>query len=168
MNENNRIPSPASLTTAPLRHRLKVELKAPTSDVWSLVGSHARLPEYSAGIASVDVETRGNERVRTCRFHSPDASAPGMVIRERIRWEVDGLGYATTAEPGNDFGLKNDLSLVTLVPSASGTTFTWEQYYDAEDVPAMRASFDEGLADMATRLVARFGGREIERWVDRT
>lgn len=76
------------------------------------------------------------------------------------------VNRATSAEAGNQClrGLANDLSLVTLAPSPTGMTFTCEQYYDAEDVATMRPSFDEGLADIATRLVARFGGRVSERF----
>jgi hypothetical protein len=76
------------------------------------------------------------------------------------------VGYSTSAEPANDFGLANDLSLVTVTATPSGTIFTWEQYYDHPDLPAMRAGFDEGIADIGRQLVARFGGCIIERYVD--
>ena len=66
------IPNPTTFTTAPLRHRLRVELNASAPDVWALVGTHTRLPEYSAGIASVEVEGSGASRARVCHFRSPD------------------------------------------------------------------------------------------------
>ena len=158
------IPNPASLTSAPLRHRLVVELGAPVPEVWALVGNHERLPEYSAGIARVVVtEHRG---ARVCYFRPVPGSAQGIVLREVIRWEEPNLGYSTSAEPANDFGLANDLSLVTVAAAPGGTRFTWEQYYDHPDLPAMRAGFDEGIADIGERLVARFGGRVLERYAD--
>lgn len=43
---------------------------------------------------------------------------------------------------------------------------TWEEYHDSADLPVARASFDDGIADIAARLVARFGGRVVERYVD--
>jgi hypothetical protein len=49
---------------------------------------------------------------------------------------------------------------------AAGTLLNWEEYYDNADLPAARASFDDGLADIATRLVARFSGRVVERYLD--
>lgn len=157
------VPSAASLTSAPLRHRLRVELHAPVAEVWAVVGDHTRLPEYSAGLERVELTPRREARV--CRFRARDG-AEAMSLREVIRWEATGIGYATSAEPGNAFGLEHDLSLVTVARSARGTIVTWEQHYDSADLPAMRAEFDGALADMGARLAARFGGRIVERFVD--
>ena len=76
------------------------------------------------------------------------------------------LGYATSAEPGNAYGLSNSLSLVSVRPAAGGTLMTWEEYYDSTDLPVARASFDDGIADIASRLVAKFEGRVVERYLD--
>jgi hypothetical protein len=149
--------------TAPLRHRLRLELDAPPAEVWRLAGNHARLPEYSAGIARVEVASDG--RARTCHFRAPDGSE-GIALTERIRWEEPGVGYSASAEPGNAFGLSDDLSIITLAPTPGGTRFTWEQYYHNADLATARASFHEGLADIGQRLVARFGGRIVEQYVD--
>jgi hypothetical protein len=158
------VPSRTTLTSAPLRHRLNVELNAPVPDVWALVGVHERLPEYSAGIARVDVEAGRGARV--CHFRPPDGGTDGIVLRELIRWEAPNVGYSTSAETPNDFGLLNDLSIVTVTAAPGGTRFTWEQYYDHPDLPTMRASVGEGIADIGQRLVARFGGRVVEQYVD--
>lgn len=158
------IPKATTLTSAPLRHRLRVELNAPVPEVWELVGTHERLPEYSAGIERVAV-TSGRE-ARVCYFRPGDGVTNGMVLRELIRWEAPNVGYATSAEVPNDFGLTNDLGIVTVVAAPQGTTFTWEQYYDHSDLPAVRSSFDEGIADIGERLIQRFGGRVVERYVD--
>jgi hypothetical protein len=88
------------------------------------------------------------------------------VLREHIRWEATDLGYATTGDPDNPFGLSNDLSLVTVAPTSNGTLFGWDQYYDSVDLSSARASFDDAFADMASRLITQFGGRLVERYVD--
>lgn len=155
---------PGTFTSAPLRHRLRVELDAPVTDVWSLAGDHPRLPEYSAGIERVDVTTDRDARI--CRFRPLVEGTDGIVLRELIRWEEPLVGYATSADSPNDFGLRNDLSFVTVVESPIGTILTWEQYYDHDDLPSMRAGFDQGIADIGERLVARFGGRIVEKFVD--
>lgn len=80
--------------------------------------------------------------------------------------DAGNVGYSTSADLANEFGLTNDLSLVTVVATPQGTMFAWEQYYDHVDLPAMRADFDQGIADIGQRLVARFGGRIVERYVD--
>ena len=159
------IPRAATFTTAPLRHRLRVELNAPVREVWALVGDHRRLPEYSEGIERVDVTPDRGARI--CHFRPPQGATEGIVLRELIRWEKPAVGYSTSADIPNDFGLINDLSIVTVAPASEGTLFTWEQYYDHPDLPAMLASFDEGIVDIGQRLAARFGGRIVERYLDR-
>jgi hypothetical protein len=72
----------------------------------------------------------------------------------------------TSAAAGNDFGLTNDLSLVTVAPIPRGEAVHLGSYYDHPDLPMMRASFDDGIADIGRRLIARFGGRLLERYID--
>jgi len=43
---------------------------------------------------------------------------------------------------------------------------TWEVSYEADDLPMMRAEYDDAFADIVERLIARFGGHVIERTVD--
>lgn len=166
-DNNDSVPSATTFTSAPLRHRLRVELNAAVADVWTLVGQHDRLPEYSAGIALVELDqSPGAPRARVCHFRSPDGAGVGPTLREQIRWEAASVGYATSAEPENAFGLSNSLSLVTVKPAPAGTLLSWQEYYDSADLPSARASFDDGIADIATRLIARFGGRVVERYLD--
>jgi hypothetical protein len=158
------IPNADRFTTAPLRHLIRLELHAALSDVWTLVGDHERLPEYSAGIERVDLTPEREARI--CRFRAMPGDTEGMTLREVIRWESPHEGYATSAAAGNPFGLENDLSIVTLDQEKGRTVFTWRQYYDHPDLAFMRANFDDGLADIAKNLVARFGGRMLEHYVD--
>ena len=158
------VPPASTFTTAPLRHRLRVELNAPIAEVWALVGAHERLSEYSAGIERVEVTN--SPRGRVCYFGPQAGPAAGLVSRERIVWEEPKVGYVTSTDPDNDFGLINDVGIVTVATTAQGTLLTWEQYYDHQDLAAARASFDEGIADIGQRLVDRFGGRVLERFVD--
>lgn len=165
MTNTNTIPSPSAFTVSPLRHRVRAELHAPVAEVWTLIGDHGRLPEYCGGIAKVEVEQQGELGARVCHFRAPDGG-PGPLLRELIRWQATNLGYASSAEEGNAFGLRATLSLVTLQAVKGGTLFTWEERYENDDLTTARASFDEGIADIAQRLVARFGGRVVERWMD--
>jgi hypothetical protein len=161
------IPNPKDLTPAPLRHRLRLELEAAVPEIWELIGKHVRMPEYSAGIVSVDIEQGADgSRSRVCQFRKPDGSGLGPRLRERIAWEADNVGYATTADAANDFGLANSVELVTLASAPTGTLLTWDEHYDSGDLGAARASFNDGLADIARRLIERFGGRIIEQYTD--
>jgi hypothetical protein len=67
----------------------------------------------------------------------------------------------------NRFGLTNDLTLVTVEPSKEGTIMTWSQYYGAQDLDMSKAVFDQALADIGDNLVRRFGGRVLERYVEK-
>jgi hypothetical protein len=42
-----------------------------------------------------------------------------------------------------------DLNLVRAEPSGEGTIVTWEEYYEAADLPMMRAEYDDAFKDIA-------------------
>lgn len=99
-----------------------------------------------------------------------DIAGRGTVSRVRIVWEESKVGYVTSTEPDNDFGLMNDVGIVTVATAAQNTLFTWEQYYDHRDLAAARASFDDGIADIGQRAgqqVRWSRARAICRWLVR-
>ena len=53
-----------------------------------------------------------------------------------------------------------------MAESAGGTLFTWQEHYDGPDLPASRASFDDGLAALASGWSPLRRGRVRERYVD--
>jgi uncharacterized protein (TIGR02246 family) len=160
-------PALATLTSAPLRNRIRVELDAPVATVWTLLGDLARFPEYSAGLERVDttLDSAGRCTEYVCHFKPMAPGEPGIVDRNVVRWYEPAAGYASSGKD-SAFGLIDDVNLVTLEPAQAGTLLTWDEYFHAQDVGAMRASFDDALADIADRLIARFGGRVRERFVD--
>jgi len=162
-------PQAAAFTNAPLRNRIRVELKAPASEAWALVGKLGRLPEYSAGLEKVEAreDASGACTEYVCHFNPMQEGAAGAVHRELVRWYEANRGYASSGAEGNAFGLKNDLNLVLLEPSKAGTIVTWDEYYDSQDLDMSRASYDEALAEIADNPVRRFGGSVLERHVDR-
>lgn len=159
-------PAVATLTPAPLRNRIRAALAAPPSDVWALIGDPARFPEYSAGLERVDsvFDPGGRCTEFVCHFKPLAEGQPGIVDRNIVRWHKAGHGYASSGTPGNAFGLSADLNLVTLEPAAAGTLLTWDEYFEAQDLDAIRTEFDQAFADIADRLIARFGGHLIERF----
>jgi len=161
-------PALATLTSAPLRNRIRVELDASVADVWALLRDLARFPEYSAGLERVDatVDSAGRCTEYVCHFKPMAPGEPGIVDHNVMRWYEPGVGYASSGK-NSAFGLIDDVNLVTLDPAPAGTLLTWDEYFDAPDLGATRAAFDDALADIAERLVARFGGKLRERFVDR-
>jgi carbon monoxide dehydrogenase subunit G len=163
----DNVPSVDTFTSAPLRNRLRVQLNQPVEVVWSLVGDLSRLPEYSAGLDRVESNTdaRGACTEYTCHFKPRAAGEDGIVDRNVVRWYERNVGYASSAQGNNAFGVINDLNLVTVEATAGGTIVTWDEYYEAVDLLMMRAEYDNAFADIAERLIARFGGHVIERTV---
>jgi hypothetical protein len=90
----------------------------------------------------------------------------GIVDRNVVRWYEQNVGYASSAQGDNAFGVSEDLTLVTVERSGDGTVVTWEEYYEAADLAMMRAEYDDAFADIAERFIARFGGQIVERTVD--
>jgi hypothetical protein len=162
------VPAAAAFTSAPLRNRLRVQLNQPVDIVWAVIGDLGRLPEYSAGLERVESKTDADGACTefTCYFKARAVGQEGIVDRNVVRWSARNLGYASSARADNVLRVTDDLNLVTAEPSGEGTVVTWEEYYEAADLPMMRAEYDDAFADIAERLIARFGGRVIERTVD--
>lgn len=163
------VPSASSFTTAPLRNRLRVELKAPVTEVWAVLGDPARYPEYSSGLAKVET-SRNSSGIFTayvCHFKPQTQGEAGIVHRVNIPWYEPNRGYASLDEVPNAFGFTDAVTLVTVEPSTDGTIATWDSHYNAEDLDTNRTALDQALADIGDNLVRRFGGAVVTRYVDR-
>ncbi|HYE87899.1 MAG TPA: hypothetical protein VEA16_16160 [Vicinamibacterales bacterium] len=133
-----------------------------------MIGDPVRLPEYSAGLERVEAkrDSTGACTEYLCYFKPRAAGMESIVDRNVMRWYEANVGYASSADANNAFGVTNDLNLVLVQDSGALTMVTWEEYYDAQDVPMMRAEYDGAFADIAERLIKRFGGRVIARTTD--
>ena len=164
----NDIPDSTRLTPAPVRNRMRVMLHASVPEAWELLGDFSRMPEYSAGLERVDVtrDARKAPKEFVCHFKPVEGQEAGSVHRNRILWHAANRGWASRDDEPNDFGLANSVHLVTLAATGEGTMVDWVARYDADDLDANRGGLDQAFADIAARLVARFGGRVIERSTD--
>ena len=158
---------PMTLVKAPLRNRLRVDLKAPVAKVWSLVGDLARLSDYSVGLERVTtkVDARGHCTEYTCYFKPMAAGEPGIVSTDKMKWYEPNRGWASSGVSGDAFGFSDDLHTLMLEPSTDGTLLTMDSYYDAADIEMMKAHMHEALSDIGKNLLARFGGRLIHCYV---
>ncbi len=155
-------------TSSPLRNRLAVELDAAVSDVWALVGDLGRFPEYSYGLEEVEVidGPDGSAAEYVCHFKPVTEGGAPLLHREILSWYEPPRGWASMSEEPNAFGLSSCLTLVTLEPSSGGTTLTWDEYFQAEDLDLNKGIFADALVDIGEKLVGRFGGRLLERYVE--
>jgi len=149
-----------------------VALDAPVREVWALVGDLARMPEYSAGLERVEVrrDSTGTPTAYICHFKPQTEGGERITHPEPISWYEPNHGWASTGSDKTDaFGVRNSLHMVTVQPSERGTTVTWLVHYNADSPEAIetnRTHLDQALTDIAERLIARFGGRILERYVD--
>jgi Polyketide cyclase / dehydrase and lipid transport len=165
--DSSGAPSASEFTPSPLRNRIRVELGAPVSEVWELMGDLSRFPEYSVGLERVEVEQDADGRCTeyTCYFKALEQGSEGPVSRDVIKWYEPNRGYLSVELEGNT-GTKNTLALMTLDPIPGGARVTYDMHFDAEDLDTMKTAIDESLVDIADNLIARFGGRVTERYVE--
>lgn len=166
--DSSGVPSASEFTSIPLRNRLRLQLDAPVSEVWALMGDLSRFPEYSAGLNRVDAKYDDDGRCveYTCYFKPMEDGAEGAVSRDVMKWYEPNRGYLSV-EVDASWGGGNTVARTTLDAIPAGTRVTCDMHFDAEDLEAMKTHMDqEVFADIANNLIARFGGSVIERYVE--
>lgn len=158
---------PVQHIKAPLRNRMRLDLRAPLAEVWRLVGDLARMSDYSAGLERVEAKTdaRGHCTEYTCFFKPMQPGEEGIVHRDIMLWYQPNRGWASGSATDDVFGTSDSLHVVTVEPSQEGTLLTWDAYYQAQDLAMMTTHLQEALSDIAQNLLARFGGRLIHCYV---
>jgi hypothetical protein len=161
-------PSAAEFTSSPLRNRIRFELDAPVSEVWELMGDLSRFPEYSVGLERVEavVDEDGRCVEYTCFFKPFEEGAEGAVSHDVMKWYEPNRGYLSV-EVGGTWGGEGTVALTTLDPIPGGTRVTSDMHFDAEHLISAKASINEALVDIAENLIARFGGRVTDRYVEK-
>ena len=164
---SSEIPSASEFTSSPLRNRVRVELDAPVSEVWELMGDLSRFPEYSVGLERVEAKTDENGRCieYTCYFKPFEPGAKGAVSRDVMKWYEPNRGYLSVEVDGT-WGGGGTVAHLTLDPIPGGTRVTNDMHFESEDLETAKAHIDEALADIAENLITRFGGRLTERYVE--
>jgi carbon monoxide dehydrogenase subunit G len=160
-------PAASDFTSSTLRNRLRLELEAPVSEVWELLGDLSRFPEYSPGLERVEatVDDDGRCVEYTCHFEPLVEGSEGAVSHDVMKWYEPNRGYLSVEVEG-DAGTDGAVAFMTLAPTPGGTFVDYEMYFDAEDLDTMKAHLDAVFVDMAERLIARFGGRVADRYVE--
>jgi Polyketide cyclase / dehydrase and lipid transport len=165
--DSSRVPSASEFTSSPLRNRIGVELDAPVSEVWELIGDLSRFPEYSLGLERVEAVQDDDGRCLeyTCYFKPVEEGSTGAVSRDVMKWYEPNRGYLSV-EVEASWGGGNTVALTTLDPILGGTRLTCDMYFDGEDLDVAKAQIDEALVDIAENLIRRFGGRVTDHYVE--
>ncbi len=157
------MPVASTFVSSPLRNRIRVELNAPVSEVWELMGDLSRFPEYSVGLQKVEVKKDANGMCTeyTCYFKPLEEGGEGAVSRDIMRWYEPNNGYLSQEVNGG-----NTVAFMTLEPIRGGTRMNYDMYFDTEDIDATKTAIDAALVDIAENLIRRFGGKVVERYVE--
>jgi Polyketide cyclase / dehydrase and lipid transport len=160
-------PSASDFTSIPLRNRIRLELESPVSAVWELMGDLSRFPEYSEGLERVEAKQDADGRCTeyTCYFKPVEEGAEGAVSRDVMKWYEPNRGYLSVELDGNT-GTEATVAFMTIDPIRGGSRVTYDMHYDSDDLDTMKAQIDDVNSDMAARLIARFGGRIADRYVE--
>jgi hypothetical protein len=160
-------PRANDLITSPLRNRIKLELHAPLKDVWNLVGNPGRMPEYSAGLESVETKSdgKGNCTEYTCHFKPFSPGEKGADHRAIMKWYQPLKGWASIDEEPNPFGLRESLSLLTFAETDGKTILQWDIHFNADDLEWNKKGFEQALDDIDSS-VWRSGRGEICRKIN--
>jgi Polyketide cyclase / dehydrase and lipid transport len=166
-SSSSGVPSASEFTSSPLRNRIRAELDAPVSEVWELAGDPSRFPEYSVGLERVEVVQDEDGRCveYTCYFKPLEERSVGAVSRDVMKWYEPNRGYLSV-EAEASWGGGNTVAVMTLDAIPEGTRLTYDVHFDAEDLDAAKAHFDAALVDIADNLMARFGGRVTDHYVE--
>ena len=165
---NLKFPTASSFVTSPLRNRIRLQLNAPVSEVWLLIGNLSRFPEYSDGLQRVETinDTNRNCIAYTCHFKTQEPDGKGILHQAFMKWYEPNKGWASLDEEPNEFGLSNSLTIITLESATGGSILNWDMHYDAGDIEMNKSSLEMALTDIAERLTNRFGGEIVETFVE--
>lgn len=166
------LPTADKFVTSPLRTSLKLELNAPVSEVWAMVGNPKRMPEYSAGLRKVDAQHDGSGNCTgyICHFIPAEKGGQETVHTEIMKWYEPNRGLASVAEEPNVFGLQQSLGLITFETQGSKTILKWDIHFNAENQEAIKMNisvFEQSLnTDIAQNLIKKFGGKVLESYIE--
>lgn len=164
------LPIATKFVSSPLRNRIKLELNAPVTEVWAMVGHLEHMPEYSTGLHEVDAkyDNSGKCTDYTCYFFPEKEGDPETTHREIIKWYEPNVGLVSTAEEPNVFGLQQALTLITFEENGDKTILSWDIHFNAANEEAVKmniSGFEQALnKNIAQNLVKQFGGRILESY----
>lgn len=166
------LPAADKWVTSPLRNRIKLELNAPISEVWALVGDPAKMATYSSGLQKVDTKLDGTGKCSeyTCYFKPIEEGGQEIIHTAKMLWHEPGKGWASLDEEPNVFGFQQSLTLITFEQKDNKTFLDWSMHFDCENQETLQmniSSLEQALNnDIAQRLLDKFGGKVIESMVN--
>src|SRR5918993_4873548 len=94
---NPKVPNALNFVTSPLRNRIRLQLNASVTDVWSLIGDLSRFPEYSYGLQRVEPvkDLMGKYTEYICYFKPQEPGGKGISHRAFIKWYETNRGWAS-------------------------------------------------------------------------
>ncbi|HEU5289636.1 MAG TPA: SRPBCC family protein [Cyclobacteriaceae bacterium] len=166
--ESVKFPSQQQFVKSPIRNRIRLELNAPVLQVWGLVGNPGRMNEYSSGLERVETifTQDGKCKEYTCYFKETEQFKPTRGHRSTIKWYEPNIGWASMDDEPNDFALTDCLTMLTFEEKGGKTILTWTQNFNSEQLDFNKQGFKLALDEIGTQLIAKFGGKFLENYVE--
>lgn len=165
-------PKASDFVDSPLRNRIKLELNAPVSEVWALIGNLERMPEYSSGLKKLDASynDKGKCTGYTCHFYPMEEGGEITTHEETIKWYKPNVGYASLAHEPNILGLEQSLNLITLEDKNEKTVLQWDVHFTSKNKETIKMNivgFELALnVDIAQNLIKKYGGKVLESFIE--
>lgn len=165
------LPTADKWVNSPLRNRLKLKLNARVEEVWALVGDPANMPKYSEGLRRVETifDDNGNCTGYTCFFKPMEGEQEGIIHHTSVKWHEENKGWASIDPHDNPFGMIESLSIMTLEPNDEKTIFAWQFHFNCENEEMLnfnKEGYKSALDDITQRLTKKFGGTQLENYVE--
>lgn len=168
---NAQLPTADKWVKSPLRNSIKLELNAPITEVWALIGDPTKMPTYSFGLQKVDTKSDGSGKCTeyTCYVKLTEEGGQEIVHTAKMLWYEPTKGWASIDEEPNAFGFQQSLTLITFEEKDNKTILHWAMHFDCENQEMLQmnvSSLEQALNnDIAKKLIDKFGGKVIESFV---
>jgi hypothetical protein len=97
----------SNFARGPLRNGIGLEMNAPVSEIWTLMGHLSRFDEFSRGIQSIEVisNSKGASNVCICQFMPREQNSASVSGRSVICWYEPNRRRISVDEHLDSFGI---------------------------------------------------------------
>lgn len=165
------LPTVDKWVKSPVRNRLVVVLNRSIAEVWAVVGDPANMPKFSKGLDSVTIKTENGKCTQyTCYFKPMKKGEAGYRHTENILWQETNRGWASRSPEPNEMGFTDYLGILTLEESKDKTKLTWSMtcnHEKTEMIEMNKQGLVQAFEDIGKQLIAMFGGKVVENYVQK-
>ncbi len=147
-------------TSAPLQITLAATIETEPSVLFQAFSNPETMCQIFTWMDRVTIappttdQAQGVGAIRTCYLGN------GLILEEEIvNWQPP-YGYVFRgAEATHPFGMRGHVGVLSFNRQERGCHFLWLQYFEHNNVPAMREQLEQSMKAALNTLIHRFGGQ---------